>query len=111
MLRGVGASLALPLLEAMLPAAHPVTPGSEHGRGPPRTLGVPLRSQRQAHGRLDASVGRTTLVLPPTLTPLQPFRSDVLVLSGLTWTQRGRTATAAAITPRHGRFPDRQPPP
>ena len=38
--------------------------------------------------------------LPPTLRPLEPFRQDLLVLSGLGSRTRRRWATRAATTPR-----------
>lgn len=81
-LRGAGVALALPMLDAFLPRA----------RGAPRELGERERPRRvawlyvpngahmdlwtpAAEGALDA--------LPPTLAPLEPWRAQTLVLSGL----------------------------
>ena len=76
-LRGLGAAVvALPWLEAMGPlialgaaTGEPATHGAE-------PHGVPLRAQRQEHGRLDADSRRADFELPPILEPLAPFKSD-----------------------------------
>jgi hypothetical protein len=80
-LRGVGASVALPLLDAMAPA-----------RSPAMTEGTPAPPTRAAFVYVPNGVhlpawtptdtGRT-FDLPPTLAPLAPVRDDLLVLSGL----------------------------
>ncbi len=54
-LKGMGAAVALPMLDAMTPALAAARPGRE-GAGP---HGVHLRAQRHRHGRLDAD-GRGT---------------------------------------------------
>jgi hypothetical protein len=90
-LRGVGASIALPLLEAMAPAADPFTPtlspsrgrGQGKGAAPPRLAFVYVPNGKHMADWTPAATGSLS-ALPPTLTPLQPYRSDVLVLSGLT---------------------------
>ncbi len=76
LLRGVGAALAVPFLEAMLPARTTWAP-------PPRRIawvyvpnGVHMPAWTpSAVGALDA--------LPPTLAALEPHRAKLLVISGL----------------------------
>jgi hypothetical protein len=79
-LRGVGTTLALPLLEAMT-----LTGCAESSRNqPPRRLAfVYVPNGKHMADWTPAGTGSLS-ALPPILTPLQPFRSDVLVLSGLT---------------------------
>ena len=78
-LRGVGAALALPLLDAMTPALAGVA-----GRAvqPVRRLGwvyLPNGMAMESWTPPDA----TALELSPTLAPLAPFRDRMVVLSGL----------------------------
>jgi hypothetical protein len=82
-LRGVGATIALPLLEAMLPQSvfGAVT---RPGATPPKRMaflyvpnGIHMADWRPA------TVGALS-ELPATLQPLAPFKSDLMVLSGLT---------------------------
>jgi hypothetical protein len=80
-LRGVGATITLPLLDAMIPGAH--TEGSSISRSPTRLAFVYVPNGQHMTDWTPAATGPLS-VLPPTLTPLQPFRSDILVLSGLT---------------------------
>jgi hypothetical protein len=79
-LRGVGATLALPLLDAMVPAlsAFAKTPGRPVSR-----LGfiyVPNGAIMAKWTPADSGRG---FELSPTLAPLQPFREQTLVVSGL----------------------------
>jgi hypothetical protein len=80
MLQGVGAALALPLLDAMLPA----TARAASAEAAPRRLAF-LYVPNGAHmpAWTPAATG-ADFALSPTLEPLAPFRQDVLVLSGLT---------------------------
>jgi hypothetical protein len=81
-LRGLGASVALPLLEAMLPGARgggaPAPP-----RPPRRLLYVYIPNGVHLPHWTPGAEG-AGFDLPPILEPLGPFREDVLVLSGLT---------------------------
>lgn len=79
-LHGAGVSLALPLLEAMLPSVVLGAPGAPK---PPRRLaflyvpnGVDMANWRPKGD----GAGFT---LPPTLEPLAPFRDQLTVLTGL----------------------------
>ncbi len=80
-LRGLGVSVALPWLEAMSPTLSLATGGAA---APPKRLAfvyVPngVNMERWTPRQMGANY-----TLPPSLTPLQPFKSDMLVLSGLT---------------------------
>jgi hypothetical protein len=79
-LRGVGASLALPLLDAMVPALSalaktPARPASRLG-----FIYVPNGAVMNKW--TPAQEGRA-FELSPTLAPLEPFRQQTLVVSGL----------------------------
>src|SRR5665213_4040113 len=81
MLKGVGASIALPLVEAMFPAtaAAAATAG---GKTPKRFafVGFP-------HGaimdRLSPKETGTDFTMSPILQPLEPFRKHLTIVSGL----------------------------
>src|ERR1043166_1650947 len=81
MLKGVGATIALPLLDAMSPSAT-VFAKTAAGAPPKRFafVGFP-------HGAImdrwsPAQTGKN-YELPPTLTPLSPFREHLTIVSGL----------------------------
>jgi hypothetical protein len=82
-LKGVGATVALPLLEAMLPETVFGAAAASAARPPLRMAflyvpnGIHMQDWRpQAEG--------ADFALPATLQPLAPFKNDLLVLSGLT---------------------------
>jgi Protein of unknown function (DUF1552) len=77
LLKGVGASLALPLLEAMC--------GQAPGQDPPapmRLVFVYAPNGKHMPDWTPSTVG-VDYALPSLLAPLRPFREDLLVLSGL----------------------------
>jgi len=79
-LRGMGASLALPLLEAMVPAA---TALAQTAATPARRLGfvyVPNGVIQESWVPATTGAG---FQLSPTLSPLAAYRDQLLVLSGL----------------------------
>jgi hypothetical protein len=79
-LRGLGASLALPLLDAMVP---PLTALANSAARPVRRLGVVYVPNGMVMNRwVPTAVGRE-FELTPTLLPLQPFKEQLLVLGGL----------------------------
>jgi hypothetical protein len=77
-LRGAGAALALPLLDAMVPAL--ATTGA--AKQPLRMGYIYLPTGRHMEEWLPKTVG-AGYEMPPTLAPLAKFREDFLVLSGL----------------------------
>jgi hypothetical protein len=78
-LRGLGACVALPLLEAMAP----VQSAAAMRSAPRRMAFVYVPNGVHMADWTPAAAGPLT-ELPPSLQPLQPFRRDLLVLSGLT---------------------------
>src|SRR5262245_27992107 len=75
-LRGMGAALGLPLLDAMVPAVAAATT-------PTRRLGFVYIANGVIQDQwIPASTGRT-FELSPILKPLEPLKSSVNVLSGL----------------------------
>ena len=76
MLRGMGAAVALPLLDAMFPAMAAAP-------GPVRRLGVVYHPNGVIYDQwLPTGVG-TDYKLSPTLAGLQPFRDKLIVVTGL----------------------------
>src|SRR5215218_11165065 len=86
MLRGLGASMALPLLDAMAPVTRGAlafageTPGA--AAAPLRTAMFFLPNGMNMSGWTPASEGPLSQ-LPATLKPLEALRDQVTVLSGL----------------------------
>jgi hypothetical protein len=79
-LRGLGACVALPLLEAMGPQS---AARAAEGRAPLRTAFVYVPNGKHMADWTPASIGPLA-ALPPTLKPLEPMREELLVLGGLT---------------------------
>ncbi len=85
-LRGLGTALALPYLEAMVPAARAADVAAR-----PKRLsvfytpnGMTMDAYRPAAtGAVHALPSELPPTLPPTLAPLEPFRANMLVVSGL----------------------------
>lgn len=77
-LRGAGAALALPLLDAMIPALAAETPS----RQPLRIGYIYLPTGRIQDAWIPATTG-SDYVMPPTLQPLEPYRDQFLLLSNL----------------------------
>lgn len=79
-LRGVGATLALPFLDAMVPAASTV---ARIAAAPARRLGfIYIPNGVNQDQWVPTSTGRS-FGFSPILSPLEAFREQVLVLSGL----------------------------
>ena len=78
-LRGAGASLAIPFLDAMIPA---LAAGSGASRPPLRLGYIYLPIGRIMEDWTPATVGRDFEIMP-ALAPLAGFRDDMLLLSGL----------------------------
>jgi hypothetical protein len=80
-LRGLGASLALPLLDAMVPASTPLaqTPAAPR----PRFGAVYFPNGAIMEQWTPAAPG-PGFELPPILKPLEPFRDELMVITNLT---------------------------
>ena len=79
-LRGIGAAVALPLLDGMIPA---LTALSATAARPVRRLGVVYVPNGVFMGHWTPAGGATGFDFTPILEPLGPFRDDMLVLTGL----------------------------
>lgn len=79
-LRGMGATLALPLLDAMVPALSAMAKTAAH---PIRRLGCIYLPNGANMATWTPTGTGTTFELSPTLTPLAPLRDRITVLSGL----------------------------
>jgi Protein of unknown function (DUF1552) len=79
-LKGVGASIALPLLDAMVPA---LTAAQNTPAKPVRRLGVIYHPNGVIYDKWLPKGAGVDFEFSPTLSPLQPFRDRLLVLTGL----------------------------
>ena len=80
MLRGIGASLALPLLDGMVPAAVPLR---KTAAKPVQRLGVVYVPNGMMMDHWTPAAEGTDFDFPMILEPLEPFRSSVQMLSGM----------------------------
>jgi hypothetical protein len=79
-LRGLGTAVALPLLDAMVPA---LTAMQKTAAAPVRRLGVVYHPNGVIYENwLPKGTGRD-FTLSPILEPLEPFRKDLVVVTGL----------------------------
>jgi hypothetical protein len=92
-LRGIGATLALPLLDAMVPA---LTAMSNTPANPVRRLGVVYVPNGMAMESWTPAVEGTGFELTPILQSLQPFRDRLIVLSNLRGVPGGGSHAGAA---------------
>jgi len=76
----MGASLALPLLDAMVPA---LSAGAQTAARPVRRLGVVYVPNGMAMDRWTPAAAGPAFEATPILKPLLPFRDRLLVVSGL----------------------------
>jgi len=96
-LRGIGATLALPMLDAMVPA---LGPGARAATRPVhRFQAVYVPNGMAMEYWLPKGLGRA-FELTPILEPLAPFRGQMLVLSGLnaSWTYIHAGASGSFLT-------------
>jgi hypothetical protein len=79
-LRGIGATLALPLLDAMVP---PLTALQKTAATPITRFGVMYVPNGMVMEQWTPATEGVGFELTPTLAPLSPFKDDLLVLSNL----------------------------
>jgi hypothetical protein len=79
-LRGIGATLALPLLDAMVPA---LTAVQKTAASPATRFGVMYPPNGMVMQQWTPAAEGAAFELMPTLAPLAPFRDELLVLSNL----------------------------
>ena len=96
-LRGMGAAVALPLLDGMVPAA---TALARTAARPIPRFGVVYIPNGVVLDQWTPGADGAGFAFSPILAPLAPFRDRLLVLSGLTQNVNGLTARSGAV---HGR--------
>ena len=79
-LRGIGATIALPLLDAMLPAG---TALANTAAKPQHALHVRAPAARRDHGPVHAEVVGKNFDITPILEPFEPYQSYMTVISNL----------------------------
>ena len=104
LLRGAGATLALPLLDSMVPASFAAGKGA--AAQPARRLAFAYCPNGMIMEKFTPAAEGASYELTPTLEPLAPFRDRFLVLSGLcdniTYGQPGDADADAAPHERVG---------
>ena len=96
-LRGIGVTLALPLLDGMVPA---LTALSQTAARPVTRFGVVYVPNGAVIDQWTPATDGSGFEFSPILKPLEPFRDRLLVLTGLTQNVNGLTAQSGAV---HGR--------
>jgi hypothetical protein len=96
-LRGIGATVALPLLDGMIPA---LTALGQTPARPVKRFGVVYVPNGVVIDRWTPATAGTGFEFSPILKPLEPYRQQLLVLTGLTQNVDGLTAQSGAV---HGR--------
>ena len=101
-LRGLGCTLALPLLDAMVPALSAL---AKTAANPVRRLGVVYVPNGMAMEYWTPAAEGLPFEFTPILQSLAPFRDQLLVLSGLTsaWDQTHPGATTGFLTAAAGK--------
>ena len=80
MLRGLGAALALPFMDAMVPA---LAASSNKTGKPVRRLGIVYVPNGMRMDHWTPTAVGSNFDLPSILQPLEPFREQIQILSGL----------------------------
>jgi hypothetical protein len=96
-LRGLGASLALPLLDSMVPALTALT---KTAASPVRRFGVVYLPNGVVIKKWTPATEGRGFEYSQILKPLEPFRDQLTVISGLTQNRDGETSKSGAV---HGR--------
>ena len=100
-LRGLGASLALPWLDCMVPA---LTALAQSGAAPARRLGVFYVPNGMSMGYWSPAAEGPMNELPPILRALQTHRDHVLMLGGLDLAPADKVQRAGAHSPSSGTY-------
>src|SRR3954468_7537440 len=88
-LRGLGATLALPLLDGMIPA---LTALSRTAASPVRRFGVVYLPNGVVISKWTPQTEGGAFDFSPILKPLEPFRRQLTVITGLTQNRDGETS-------------------
>jgi len=92
-LRGLGATVALPLLDAMVPAS---TATARTAAAPVRRFGTVFVGLGERPSAWRPATEGVNFEFSPILKPLEPFRDHVTVVSNLCTPINGHASTAAA---------------
>ena len=95
-LRGLGAAVALPLLDSMLPAFGWIAKAAQ----PVKRFGVVYLPNGVIIEKWTPAAEGAGFEFSPILAPLEPFRDRLVVVSGLTQNANGLTSKSGAV---HGR--------
>ncbi len=98
-LRGMGASLALPLLDAMVPALTP-TVLTAHAAAPPRRASTSRTARSWTAGHLPRP--GAGFELSPILAPMAPFKSQMTVVTNLARPEKRATTPTTRARRRRG---------
>ena len=93
-LRGLGAALALPLLDAMVPA---LGAAAWAAAAPARRLGIVYAPNGMAMDYWTPATEGSGFELPVVMKPLEPFRDRLLVVSGLRGPSGGAHAGGSTL--------------
>lgn len=93
-LRGIGATVALPLLDGMVPA---MAATRQTAANPVSRLSIVYAANGMIMNKWTPATEGTGFELTPILEPLAPFRDRMLVLSGLTHNDFAPGITTAAL--------------
>jgi hypothetical protein len=96
-LRGLGASLALPLLDCMVPA---LTAAAQSPAKPVQRFGVVYVPNGMTMKQWTPATGGAGFDFPNVLKPLEPFRDQLTVLTGLNSTPPPNAVNAAGVHAR-----------
>ena len=96
-LRGLGASLALPLLDSMVPA---LVAASQTQAIPPSRFGVVYVPNGMVMQAWTPAAEGAAFEFLPAMKPLEPFRDRLLVLSGLASTPPASAPNGAGVHAR-----------
>jgi hypothetical protein len=98
-LRGLGATLGLPLLDAMVPA---MTPLAQTAAAPVPRLGFIYHPMGTIYDQWTPSREGAQFEMPRILAPLAPFRDQMLVVSGLVHKEGASKGDGSFPHPRAG---------
>ena len=96
-LRGVGAALGLPLLEAMVPALTPIV---KTAGNPAKRFGAIFVPLGERPGYWTPKTVGSNFEFSPILKPLEPFRNSITVVSEPCAATGGESAAVRGNVPR-----------
>ncbi|MEO8256663.1 MAG: DUF1552 domain-containing protein [Acidobacteriota bacterium] len=98
-LRGLGATLSLPLLEAMVPA---LTAMQRTAAAPTRRIGFLYHPMGTIYDQWTPTAEGASFAMPRILTPLEPLRDQMLVVTGLCHNEGASKGDGSFPHPRAG---------